>query len=49
MAHDGSTPNDGSEGAKTDHRSTYDGFKTAAIWGVALVAIVLILMAIFLA
>ncbi len=34
---------------QTDHRATYDRFMTALKWGVVMIAIVLILMAIFLA
>jgi len=49
MANDGSEPNRDVETAKTDHRQTYDGFMTVTKWGVAFVAVVLILMAVFLA
>lgn len=45
MANDGKEPNNGN----TDHRQTYDGFMAATKWGVIAIAVVLILMAIFLA
>lgn len=45
MANDANQPNSGN----SDHRETYEGFMSATKWGVALVSIVLILMAIFLA
>ena len=45
MANDGNEPTTG----KTDHGTTYDRFISVTIWGVAFVAVVLILMAIFLA
>ena len=45
MANDGNEPNTGN----TDNRQTYEGFMAATKWGVILVAVVLILMAIFLA
>ena len=35
--------------SKIAHRGTYDAFMSALKWGVAIVAIVLIMMAIFLA
>jgi hypothetical protein len=44
MANDGNEPDTG----KTDNRQTYEGFMTATKWGVAAVAVVLLLMAIFL-
>jgi hypothetical protein len=49
MANDGSEPGSEAKDGKTDHRQTYDGFMAATKWGVAFVAVVLILMAIFLA
>lgn len=53
MANDGKEPHGeatgNAVGGKTDHSGTYDGFIAATKWGVALIAIVLILMAIFLA
>jgi hypothetical protein len=45
MANHGSEMNSGG----TDHRNTYEGFMTATKWGVGLVSVTLILMAIFLA
>lgn len=45
MANDGNQPNTGN----SDHQATYEGFMSATKWGVALVSIVLILMAVLLA
>ena len=49
MANDGNEPQGETKGVKTDHRRTYDNFMAVTKWGVVAVAVLLILMAIFLA
>ena len=48
MAHDGGTPGS-ANGSGTDHRATYDSFMSMTKKAIVLVAVALILMAIFLA
>lgn len=45
----GAEPRSETNGVKTDHHATYEGFMAMTKWGVIVVAVALILMAIFLA
>lgn len=49
MAEDGLEPDGRTNGGKTDHRGTYDAFMSMTKMGIGAVAVVLILMAVFLA